>query len=153
MGIEPFLVATTINVVIGQRLVRKICTACRESYQLSDQTNKSKELLAEKKLLEENPQFKEVLKRKGYARMGGIHLYKGSGCEVCSRTGYSGRMGIFEVLHLTDAIKDLIMKRADHDEIASRAIKEGMTTMFENGIDAVLNGVTTVEEVFRVIYE
>jgi type IV pilus assembly protein PilB len=153
MGIEPFLVATTINVVIGQRLVRKICTACRESYQLSDKADNSKELLAKKELLEVNPQFNKVLKKKGYARMDDIHLYKGSGCDVCSRTGYSGRIGIFEVLHLTDSIKELIMKRAHHDEISAMAVKEGMATMFENGIDAVLNGVTTVEEVLRVIYE
>lgn len=161
MGIEPFLIATTVNVVIAQRLVRKICTACRVSYEVinkkphahTHKTSLYEENTPQKQLLEETPQIKEILKQKGYADISELHLYKGNGCDACAHTGYSGRIGIFEVLPVADVIKDLIMQRAHHDDILNAARKEGMTTMFKNGIDAVLNGVTTFEEVLRVIYE
>jgi len=144
MGIEPFLVASTVNVAIAQRLVRKICKSCRASYSLSDD---------EKKILEHEPHVKEIVQKQGYKDISKARLYKGAGCKVCGGTGYSGRLGIFEVLEMSDKIKELILKHASSDEITKAARAEGMITMMENGMEKVFNGVTTLEEVVRVASE
>jgi len=144
MGIEPFLVASTVNVAIAQRLVRKICEKCRASYTLTDE---------EKRILESEPHLKDILKSKGHEDLNKTILYKGNGCKVCGNTGYTGRIGIFEVLEMTDNIKDLIVKRASSGEIMKAAVKNGMTTMMEDGLDKVLNAFTTLQEVLRVTKE
>lgn len=141
MNIEPFLVASTINLIIAQRLVRKICEKCRFSFQLS---------LSEAKIIEGNPHVNEVFKKRKIKNLQKINFYKGAGCAVCGYTGYSGRLGIFEALEMNNAIKELVLKRASNVEIEKAARISGMTTMFEDGVEKVLNGITTLEEVMRV---
>jgi type IV pilus assembly protein PilB len=142
MGIEPFLVASTINIAIAQRLVRKICETCRSSYSPSE-----KELKLLKNLLL-STFTKPPVKISSRTR-----LYKGKGCKVCGSTGYIGRVGVFEVLEMKENIKELIIKRASSDEIVKAARSNGMTTMLEDGIQKVLQGVTTLEEILRVTKE
>lgn len=144
MGIEPFLVASTIEVVIAQRLVRKICRKCRGSYQL-DETIKN--------VIMKEARIADVFKAKGYKNLNKLRLYKGSGCRVCGQTGYSGRIGVFEVLEMSETIKNLILKHASSDELTVVACQQGMTTMFEDGVEKVINGITTLEEVIRVSWE
>jgi type IV pilus assembly protein PilB len=141
MGVEPFLVASTVNVVIAQRLVRKVCGTCRTSYEITTE---------EKKIIENNPHIINILKNKGKENLDNIRLYKGKGCKVCANTGYAGRMGIFEVLEMAENIKELILKNASSDEITAVAVQNGMTTMLEDGVDKVLHGITTLPEVLRV---
>lgn len=135
MEVEPFLIASTVNVIIGQRLVRKICEKCR----ISETTT-----LAE---LEKHLP-KEIIK-KLFDGKKEVRTYKGKGCLVCHSTGYVGRIGIFEVLEVSEVIRELIIAKADADEITKKAISEGMSTMLEDGLKKVLNGITTVEEILR----
>jgi type II secretory ATPase GspE/PulE/Tfp pilus assembly ATPase PilB-like protein len=140
MGIEPFLIASTVNIIIAQRLIRKTCSQCIVSEPTSSADLKKKFLpgLIDKHF---GPNKKN------------IRLYHSKGCPVCGNTGYSGRIGIFEVLVVNEAIRDLIMKRANADEIREQAIKEGMKTMIEDGIKKALAGTTTIEEVLRATRE
>lgn len=136
MGIEPFLIASTVNLIVAQRLVRRVCKQCV----VSEQTTRAQ--LAEK--------FSAGIVEKYFAdQRESIRLYRGKGCEVCGQTGYKGRIGIYEVLQVTETIRQLIMARADSDQIRKQAIQEGMRTMVEDGIRKALAGVTTVEEVLR----
>lgn len=141
MHVEPFLVASTVNVIIAQRLVRNICASCRESY-----TPDKKELEA----LFSDDQMKAHLKQLGKSTKKSIRLYKGRGCKVCNDTGYDGRIGIFEILEMSDEIRQMVMKHANADEIKEQGRKQGMTTMMEDGVTKVLSGVTTLAEVLRV---
>ena len=141
MKIEPFLVASTINVVVAQRLVRKVCERCRVSYQLGDE---------EKRLMDNEPAIQQFFKVRGSGKIQKVYLYKGKGCKVCGNTGYDGRTGIFEVLEMTEDIKKMILKRSSSDEIMAVAQRSGMTTMLEDGLEKALNGITTLEEVLRV---
>lgn len=136
MNIEPFLVASTVNVIIAQRLVRKICEMCKSSSDVKDE-----------QLLQNLPV--EAVK-KHFGTKKDIRIYKGLGCEVCHFTGYSGRLGVFEVLEVTNAIRQLITNKEDADVILKQAIAEGMTTMLDDGLTKVISGVTTIEEVLRV---
>ena len=140
MKIEPFLIASTVNVIIAQRLVRKICSQCIVSEQISlnQLKNKFSSELIEKYLGKEKKE---------------VRIYHGKGCPVCSQTGYSGRVGIFEVLVINEAIRQLIMRRANADEIRQQAVKDGMKTMIEDGMNKVLAGITTIEEVLRATKE
>lgn len=138
MGIEPFLVASTVQVIIAQRLVRQICGKCRVSYGLEEE---------DKKIFEGSDDLKKLIEKKDLNK---LRLYKGKGCKMCGGTGYSGRVGIFEVLEMTDDVKNLVIKRASSDEIVKVAEKNGMTRMFEDGIAKVLEGITTLDEVMRV---
>lgn len=137
MKIEPFLVASTVNVAIGQRLVRKICPKCIQPYEVDPESIRDSvppEIL--NKLL--NGKNK-------------IQAFKGKGCEICQNTGFFGRSGVFEVLEMTDNIRELIIKRADADAIRAKAIENGMTTMFDDAIEKVSKGTTTVGEMLRAI--
>lgn len=134
MGVEPFLVASTVNVIIAQRLVRKICDMCRISY------NVPKAQLT--KNLSEDVIKKHFVKAT-------VTLYKGKGCKVCHTTGYSGRVGLFEVLEVNKEIRKLITEKADSDVITREAIRGGMTTMLDDGIQKSLKGITSIEEVLR----
>src|SRR5579859_182278 len=136
MGIEPFLVASTLNLIIAQRLVRKICQSCRTS-----------SLTKMDELKKEFPQW--VLK-KHFGTKAEVRVYAGKGCPVCHNTGYTGRIGIFEVLEVTEGIRELITQKADADVINKKAIEEGMVTMLEDGLEKVSRGITTIEEVLRV---
>ncbi|MEI6326754.1 MAG: GspE/PulE family protein [Candidatus Roizmanbacteria bacterium] len=139
LKVEPFLVASTINIIVAQRLARKICEKCRVS---STMTKEEMSANFAPNLVEKLTQDKNELR-----------VYKGKGCKVCRNTGYVGRVGVFEVLIMSPAIQDLIAQRADSSIIAKQAIKEGMTTMFEDGISKVLEGLTTVEELLRAVKE
>ncbi len=141
MKIEPFLIASTVNVVIAQRLVRKICEKCRVSYNLSAE---------EKRLISEDTKLKAVFGSLGYKNLDKVLLYKGDGCKACGDTGYFGRIGIFEVLEMDENIKKLVIERARSDEIMAAAKKNGMTTMFEDGVGKIFQAITTLEEVLRV---
>jgi type IV pilus assembly protein PilB len=138
MDIQPFLVASTVNVIIGQRLVRKICMKCIYSYILSEQeiADIKKEINIDKFV--NTNQVKEV------------RLYRGKGCDACNHTGYTGRLGIFEVLKIEDNVRELIVSRADSDQISKAAITNGMVIMLEDGFMKAFSGKTTIEEIFRV---
>ena len=138
MKIEPFLVASTVNVIIAQRLLRKICMKCIVSYTLTDRE------LEDLKTEVEISQFLDVNK------ISDIRFYKGKGCKSCNNSGYSGRVGIFEVLEVSDDIKELILARANNEQIKKKAMASGMTSMFEDGFEKAVSGKTTLEEIFRV---
>lgn len=142
MNIEPFLIASTTNVIVAQRLVRKIHTACRVSEEvpsmaLSEQIGKE--------------WFEKVFGAPKEGKM--IRLYRGKGCSACHDTGYEGRSGIFEVLVLDDAIRKAIVERRDASVIESLAVASGMRTMFEDGLKKVQEGLTTLDEILRVTKE
>lgn len=139
MGVEPFLVASTINVVIAQRLIRKICEKCRVSY-----TQKPIDL---------KTHIPQELITKTFGDATELRLYHGKGCPVCHSTGYQGRVGIFEILEVTEGIRELINKKSSADVITKKAIEEGMKTMMEDGLEKVQQGLTTIEEVLRVTNE
>jgi len=134
MGAEGFLLASTINVVIAQRLVRKICNSCVVKYQPDEAVRKrlSKELGVS---LEEQK------------------FYKGKGCNQCNHKGFVGRIGIFEVLPVNDRIRELIVQKATAEEIQKAAEEDKMITMLQDGLDKVSSGLTTIEEVLRVVRE
>lgn len=136
MNIEPFLVASTVNVIIAQRLVRKICEMCKTSVNIT---------LNE---LTKNIPIETIKKHFEYEKE--IHIYKGAGCKICHSTGYTGRIGVFEVLEVSKEIKKLILQRTDSDVITRQAVSEGMTTMLDDGLEKVRKSVTTLEEVLRV---
>lgn len=139
MGIEPFLVSSTVNVIIGQRLIRKICEKCRASVPTSAEILK-KQIASE-----------QITKYFGTNAQ--IRVYKGKGCSVCHNTGYTGRIGLFEVLEITEGVKALIASKANSSVIAQKAISEGMTTMMDDGLKKVSLGITTIEEVLRATKE
>jgi len=131
MGAEDFLLASTLNVIVAQRLVRKICSSCI--------TNYSPDIAIRKKL------SKDL----------GVNLqeqkfYKGQGCDKCNKKGYTGRIGIYEALAVTEQIRALITQKATSEVIQKAAVDEGMVTMLQDGLDKVASGLTTIEEVIRV---
>jgi len=129
MGIEPFLITATVEAVLAQRLVRKICTECRTQFEPSD------ELLMELQLpIAQARQYK---------------FYYGRGCQRCNNSGYKGRCGIYELLDVTDDIRDLVSSNANVDEIRNFARGQGMTTLREAGLKLIFDGVTTIDEVVR----
>lgn len=136
MDIEPFLVASTVNVIIAQRLMRKICEMCKSSLQIP------------KSELVRSISDQIITKHFGSTEM--LTVYQGQGCKVCNMTGYSGRIGVFEVLKVTKNVKKLITEKRDSDVIAQAAIDEGMTTMLDDGLNKIAKGVTTIAEVLRV---
>ena len=140
MGIEPFLVSSSINIIIAQRLVRKICMKCRESYEIT--RAELEKLPLPKGLIERFLNNKER-----------VRVYRGRGCKACIDTGYSGRIGIFEVLEMEENIREFVMEKANADQIQKQAIRDGMTTILEDGIKKVLSGMTTIEEIIRVTRE
>ncbi len=145
MGVEDFLISSTVIVVMAQRLVRKVCLSCIESLEIS---------ASEEKLIKNYPQIVKYIKElSGKKSLQGVRLFKGKGCPVCHNTGYVGRTGVFEVLLVTDTIREAIMQNKDADEIRDIAVKEGMTTMLHDGVEKVLTGITTIEEILRVTQE
>jgi type II secretory ATPase GspE/PulE/Tfp pilus assembly ATPase PilB-like protein len=142
MGAQPFLLSSTINVVVAQRLVRKICVSCIESYSLTEETKK---LVKAQMAMTGNEHITE--------RAIPTRLFRGKGCKICNNAGYHGQIGIFEILPTSEVVKDLILKSAPTGDIKKQAISEGMKTMFEDGLDKVEKGITTLEEILRVIRE
>ena len=139
MKVKPYLIASTVLLIIAQRLVRKICPNCIESYSLSAEDFT--------KLLPKGMAEKYIEGKKN------ITLYKGEGCKSCHKTGYTERLGIFEVLEITQPIRDLIVAKATSQAIKKQAISEGMTTMLANGLDKVFMGQTTLDEILRATKE
>lgn len=141
--VEPFLIASSINLVIGQRLVRKICDRCKKVDPISIYKKKYKYLTGvAKKIIE------KLIRNKVKS------LYRGEGCQKCSFTGYYGRTGVFELLETNDLIRSLIMKRTNSDEINKVAVvKNHMQTMLDDAVIKIKQGITTFEEVIRLTLE
>jgi general secretion pathway protein E len=131
MGIEPFLVSSSVIAVMAQRLIRRICATCREAYTPTD------------------AELREI----GLTRteLANRPIYRpGQGCVTCKQRGYRGRIGIHELLMVDDTIRNLIMQKADASMIRRAATSRGMATLREDGARKVLEGITTVEEILRV---
>ena len=133
MGVEPFLIASSVIGVIGQRLVRVVCRNCRATY-------------------EPDPKVVDELGVPADRRNGKLLFSRGEGCQVCSYRGYRGRTGVFEILRMSDKIKRLVMEGRSALEVRDVAVSEGMVLMRQCGLEKVLAGVTTPEEALRVIY-
>lgn len=140
MGAPAFLLASTVNLIIAQRLVRKICNSCIESFGISPDI---KRLIDVQLSLAGDTHIKTVPET----------LYRGRGCKICGNSGFQGQIGIFEILKVSDTIKVLLAKSAAISDIRKQGIKEGMITMFEDGLQKVERGVTAIEEVLRVVRE
>lgn len=134
MGVEGYLAASTINMVVAQRLVRKICGACRIEYT-------------------PNPEFMDKLAEDYSTDMTKQKFFKGKGCTECGGSGFSGRIGIYEILPVSENIRALVAKKVTSDAIIDQAQKEGMISMFEDGLEKVNAGLTTIEEVLHVVQE
>ena len=150
MGVEPFLIASTVNVIIAQRLVRKLCPA-RDVYQLSADEAKAfgSEAFEHESMLKILAEEKIKGSEKGF---GGIEFSRPKATTDCP-DGYKGRVGIYEILPITETIRQLIVQKASSDDILRQARKEGMRTMVEDGMIKAAQGLTSVEEVLRVITE
>jgi len=131
MGIEPFLVSSSVVAIIAQRLVRQICPECRVSYRPTA----------------------EELGKLGLKQIGDRLFYRGKGCAHCINTGYRGRSGIYEILVLDDEIRNLILSKVDSSRIKAKAVSKGMVTLREDGARRIMTGMTTTEEVLRVTQE
>ena len=134
MGVDDYLLTSTVNGILGQRLVRILCQHCREPYQAL-------------------PEMIEEMQLRRYSDEPNITLYRAVGCEHCAGIGYRGRMAILEFLIMSDRIRALVLKHADAGDIEDQARSEGMLTMYEDGLRKVLAGQTTIEEVLRVTQE
>ena len=132
MNIEPFLLASTLEMIIAQRLARKICDHCKVSIGF-DKDKVSKILPSYEKYLSES-----------------TNLYKGKGCEMCGDTGYKGRIAIFEIIKITRDLQELILKNPSAKEVWDQASKQGLKSLFDDGLEKVKNGTTTIEELVRV---
>ena len=132
MGVEPFLVATSVNIICAQRLVRRLCTNC--------------------KAVETHHQPEDALLKVGLTAeeiQRGITFYKPVGCDVCNKRGYKGRVGLYEVLEMSETLKDMILTGASAIELREQGQKEGMITLRRSGCRKILDGVTTIEEIIR----
>lgn len=129
MGIEPFLVATSVNLIQAQRLIRRVCKECKQ----------------------EHPTPPEALIEVGFSaeEAGNIKTYRGKGCPTCNNTGYKGRIGLYEVMEINDEIRELILIGASALELRKKAIEDGMITLRESGLHKIRSGLTTLEEVVR----
>jgi general secretion pathway protein E len=131
MGVEDYLVTSTLNGALGQRLARRLCEHCREAYRAL-------------------PELVRQLRLAEPADDAPITLYRPRGCERCNGSGYFGRTAITELLIMSDTISRLVLKHAEAREIQRAAVSEGMTTMYEDGMIKARGGITSVEEVLRV---
>jgi type IV pilus assembly protein PilB len=129
MGVEPFLVASSVNLILAQRLVRRACNSCKRPTTLNE------EVLRELQL---DPKEAE-----------GAKFVETVGCVECSNTGYRGRQGVYEVMTMTPRIRDLVLERASAGEIKKTAIEEGMLTLRRDGLEKLKRGITTVEEILK----
>lgn len=141
LGIEPYLVGSTLNLVITQRLVARLCQKCLESVSLSGDA------------LENLERFSRDGKLPEMFRKETVTVYRGKGCEACNQTGFYGRIGIFEVLEVSDYIRKLIFDKASIQIIEETAKNEGFRLMFMDGLDKVAAGLTTIEEVLEAVKE
>ncbi len=151
MGVPPFLVAYTANIIVAQRLVRKICTFCKKEYKLEKTAaDDLARLFATEKLV---TLFKNNIPKDKGRNTDATTFFQGEGCRRCGDTGYKGRQGIYEVLEITPDIVTMVNKRASADEIAAAARKNGMLTMLEDALLKAKMGITTISEILRVTKE
>jgi len=136
LGMEPYLITATVNVVIGQRLVRKICEACKTKHELTK---------AEEKNIAEMEGAAAFDKTKA--------IWHGRGCDQCNQSGYKGRIGIYEIMPVDDPIREAMLKKCTATDIKKIAVSRGMRTLVEDGFEKVARGITTLSEVLRVIHE
>jgi general secretion pathway protein E len=130
MGIEPFLVSSSVIAIVAQRLVRVLCPRCKEAYQ---------------------PDAESLIDAWiARSAVNGRPIYRRKGCNACMNTGYRGRTGIFEIMNMDEGVKKLILKTSDSNQINEEAVRNGMSTLVQDGARKVLEGVTTLEEVLRV---
>jgi type IV pilus assembly protein PilB len=129
MGIEPFLVASSVNLICAQRLVRRLCTECKKDHPHDPKALEDAGFTAD--------EAKSVIPKKG------------SGCDRCNNTGYRGRVGLYEVMEVSEELRELILVGASALELRRKAIDEGMITLRRSGLMKVMAGVTTIEEVAR----
>ena len=134
MGLEDYLLTSTINGILAQRLVRRLCPQCRESHEVL-------------------PEIEQELGLRQYQAQGDLRLWHAKGCTACGHTGYKGRSAIHEILVMDDPLRRLILKHEDAGVLQEQARKSGMRTMYEDGLLKALKGVTTLEEVLRVAEE
>jgi type IV pilus assembly protein PilB len=128
IGVEPYLISSAVNAILAQRLVRKICQQCKEPWTPSDE-------------------MKEFLTLQGFAESS---FFKGKGCDRCRKTGYSGRLGIYELMLMDDAMRDIVTRNPDVNQLRKLARERGLVTLREDGLKKVLKGLTTVDEILRV---
>jgi type IV pilus assembly protein PilB len=149
MGVESFLVASTLNLVIAQRLVRRICINCIESFKLNK--DQLKNLSHEFDMEDMFKRFQELkLIENNIHSFGDLTFYKGKGCSRCNGSGYNKRIALLELLENDKKIQDCIIKNATSAEIEAAAKEQGMITIFEDGMQKALLGMTTIEEVLRI---
>ena len=134
MGVDDYLLTSTVNGILAQRLVRTLCSYCRQIYPAL-------------------PEVVEEMQLRRYTQDDPVMLYRPVGCDECGGTGYTGRISIVELLAMSDPIRSMIMRHVTAGEIRQQAINEGMQTMYENGLSKTITGVTTIEEVLRVTRE
>lgn len=137
LGAKPFLISSTINLVVAQRLVRKICENCIS------------EIKQDKIVLQEL----SVMLNVNYKSLASKKYFHGSGCNKCRKTGFKGRVGVYEIFEMDDELRELLLKNLPVKELAKYAKKKGMTTMLEDGFEKVINKITTVDEILRVARE
>lgn len=130
IGVEPFLISSSVLAVVAQRLIRILCTDCKEAYTPDEAALDSLGITRD--------QLKDAV------------IYRAKGCENCFHTGYKGRMGIFEMMVMDSRLKTLILKTFDSNQIKSAALNRNMVTLRQDGINKVLSGISTIEEVLRV---
>ena len=129
MGVPTFLITATVEAILAQRLVRRVCKECREEY------TPSREVLDDLELTSDD--------------IRGKRFFRGAGCEICNNTGHKGRVGLFELMILNNQLREMIMHNASHDELREVARKGGMITLRDAGMKACYAGITTAEEVIR----
>ena len=134
MGVEPFLVGSTLELIVSQRLLRRICDSCKVSYTIS-----------KKEIDEFGPDVSKYFKEKS------LTLYRGKGCSSCSKTGFKGRIGVFEYITSSPELQDLIPKNPSTKDVSELVRSQGFKTMFEDGVEKVKTGITTIEELIRIV--
>jgi type IV pilus assembly protein PilB len=129
MGIEPFLVATSVHLICAQRLIRRVCKDCREEVKVPPQA-----------LVDIGFSPQEAPK---------VKIFKGRGCQTCNNTGYKGRVGVYEVMEISESLREMILTGASTLDLKKQAIQEGMLTLRGSGLQKLREGLTTIEEVVR----
>ncbi|MBI5733977.1 MAG: Flp pilus assembly complex ATPase component TadA [Candidatus Kerfeldbacteria bacterium] len=152
MGVAPFLVSSTVNLIIAQRLVRKICQNCIASYQLTRKNIEDISTQLDLEALLAN-MTREGAISSTKQKMETMLFYRGKGCKQCNQEGYRGRIGIYEILEVDDKVANLILNRAPSQELLKAALDQGMLTMLDDGFIKAKSGITTIEEVMRVTRE
>lgn len=152
IGIEPYLIASTINAIMAQRLVRVICPDCKEKLEIDDTTKGALEKQFDMDKLVATLNREQILEKE-VKKFEDLEFFHGKGCDKCGNTGYKGRIGLHEILENTPEIQELIVKRSTSLEIQDQAEKQGMILMWQDGFLKATQGITTIEEILRVTKE